>query len=198
MTYAAKKRPITLKDAMEMRYIRDNILALIALLAVLGFGVWQSQKNLEVPKVGFVDSQALMSAFKEAHRVEQALQEEDQNWRKDLKVLEDTLKVFMDTMTVKYDRGDIKARRLMQEELALRNQQINNFTQANQKKMQQHRATKMATVYSKINVYMKEFGAKNGYDLILGTVQGGSILFGIGTKCDVSQAVIDGLNERYP
>ena len=177
-------------------FMKSNVFGLAALvLAVLTFGLMVKWRG-EARKLAFVDSQRLLMSFKEANQVNKEVEGEDLKWKAAFKTMNDSLKAYMDTMTVHYDKAPLKERREMEDELALRNQQINNFQRANVQKMQDLSREKLAKVYDKINAFMKEFGKARGYDVIFGTAQG-SILYGEGSTADITDEVIRELNRRY-
>lgn len=171
----------------------------IAVVLALGLSVFSlvRQQKTTATKLGFVNTARIMTGFKVSHQVQKELEAKDKVWRDKLKVLEDSLKVFMDKMGSDYDKLNMAGKKAMQDELSARNQQINNFTRYNSEQMQKASQEKMASVYDKINAYVKEFGDKNGYDILLGTVQGGNIIYGENKSTDVTQQVLDGLNSRY-
>lgn len=170
-----------------------SALALVAALAALGMPFIKGGAD---NRLAFVDTNRLMTAFTEAHKANNEIKVEDEKWRGNLKVMEDSLKSFMDTMTVRYDRAGVAEKRALQDELSMRNQQINNYTAAQAKKMEQAAQKRLATVYEKINSYMKEYGKTKGFHVIFGTASG-SILYGEGTPMDITDEVIQGLNKRY-
>ena len=147
-------------------------------------------------RVAFVDTNRLMTAFKVAHAANQDIKTEDEKWKANLRIMEDSLKSFMDSMTVKYDAAAMAQKRALQDELAMRNQQINNYSAAQGRKMEEAAQKRLATVYEKINAFMKEYGKAKGYHVILGTASG-SILYGEGTPMDITDDVIKGMNSRY-
>jgi outer membrane protein len=178
---------------------RPDPIALIALIIAiaalaLAWKPWAGQGGAR--KVAFVDTQRLMTGFKEAHKVNKELEAEDAKWKADLKAMEDSLKAFMDSMTVKFDAADVKTKKQMQDELAMRNQQVNNFQRYHVKRMQDLTQQRMKDVYAKINAFMKEYGTANKYDILFGTANG-SILYGEKTAADVTDAVIQALAKRY-
>jgi outer membrane protein len=175
--------------------MKANILAGLALVVAVVALVLGMKGGVE-KRLAFVDTNRLMTAFSEAHKANNEIKGEDEKWKVNLKVMEDSLKSFMDTMTVKYDRQDVKGKRALQDELAMRNQQINNFTAAQGKKMQEAAQKKLGAVYEKINAYMKEYGKAKGYYLIFGT-NNGNIIYGEATPVDITDEVIKGLNKRY-
>lgn len=135
------------------------ILALVLAAAALALFFWKSGLGGGARKIGFVDTQRLMTGFKEAHKVNKELEAQDGKWKADLKAMDDSLKAFMDTMTVKFDAADMKTKKQMQDELAMRNQQVNNYQRYHTKKMQDLTQQKIQDVYAKINAFMKEYGS---------------------------------------
>lgn len=175
---------------------KDRVFGIgIGLLVLVAIGLSVANR-LEAKKVAFVDTQRLITGFKEAHKVNKEIQAEDEKWRKDLKAIEDSLKAHMDDMSANYDRSDAKSKKEMQDKLSLRNQQMNNFERMNVKRMQELTTKKMSSVYEKINASMKEYGKAKRYDIVFGTVSG-SILYGEGTKADITDEVVELLNRRF-
>lgn len=149
------------------------------------------------PKIAYVDNGKLMVGFVEASRVEKELKAENEKWKKQLKTLEDSLQAVIDNMSKEYDGAQAARKKELQDLLSARNQQINNFRQANMRKMDKLAQEKMAKVYEKANVYITEYGKKKGYSIILGTGNGGSILYGNENRYDITTEIVKGLNERY-
>lgn len=176
--------------------MKSNVIAIAALVVALAALVMQIQKGSVEKRIAFVDSGRLMTGFKEAHKVNNDIKADDDKWRANLKIMEDSLKSFMDSMTVKYDAADAKGKRAFQDELSARNQQINNYTAAQGRKMEESAHKRMEAVYGKINAYMKEYGKRKGYYVVFGT-NNGNIIYGEGTPLDITDAVIEGLNKRY-
>jgi outer membrane protein len=176
--------------------MKGNFLAAIALaVALAALGVSLKSGDVE-RRIAFVDTGRLMTGFTEAHKVNKEIKADDEKWRANLKVMEDSLQSFMDTMTVRFDAADVKTKRALQDELASRNQQINNYTAAQGRKMEEAAGKRMATVYEKINSFMKEYGKTKGYYLVFGT-SNGNIIYGEASPVDITDAVIKGLNQRY-
>ena len=180
---------------MSNNFFKQNFIGLLALLVAIGLGV-HSVKSTQTRKFAFVDSQRLMTGFKEAQKLDKELKDEDAKWRGSLKAMEDSIKAYMDTMTVKYDKGDAKAKKEMQDELSARNQKSNNFERFQVKRMQDLMNKKMAGIFEKVNAFMKEYGRAQGYEIIFGTVNG-SVLYGEGTAADITTPVVEALNKRY-
>ena len=176
--------------------MKSNIFSLIALAVALAALALGFKKGGVEQRLAFVDTNRLMTSFSEAHKANAEIKVEDEKWKANLKVMEDSLKSYMDSMTVKYDRSDMKKKRELQDELAMRNQQINNYTAAQGKRLQEAAQKKLGTVYEKINAFMKEYGKSKGYYIVFGTTNG-NIIYGESTPVDITDAVIQGINKRY-
>lgn len=193
------------RDLPRNRLERDRgnvdlvlIISTIALVITMGSGIYCFQNAKSTVKIGFVDSSLLMTSFTDAHKAESEIREHEQRWKSDQKAMQDSLEAYVNRMSAAYGKADANGKRKWQDELSARNQEIANFVRANEMKQAKVRQEKMQGVYTKINAFMKEFGSKYHYDMIFGTVQGGNILYGSDTRCDVTQKVIEGLNKRYP
>ena len=138
-----------------------------------------------------------MVGFSEANKVERELKAEDGKWREQLKVLQDSVQAAVDQMSKEFDGAKPARKRELQDNLSAWNQRLNNFKHANMQKMERLRNEKMQGVVDKVNVYLDEYGKKHNYSIIFGTVMGGSILYGNKDKYDITQEIINGLNERY-
>jgi outer membrane protein len=53
-----------------------------------------------------------------------------------------------------------------------------------------------AEVYKRLNGYLKEFGDKHGFDLVLGTSGQGNIMY-VADKCDLTSEIITFINGKY-
>ena len=148
------------------------------------------------PKIAYVNTGKVMVGFSDAAKVEKELSAEEEKWQKQLQEMEKELKAAVDSMSLEFNSAPAARKKELQDMLSARNQQINNFKQVNNRRMNELKAKKMKTVIDKINVYTAEFGKKHRYDILFGTVAGGSILYG-NNAYDATDALIHGLNERY-
>lgn len=149
------------------------------------------------PKIAYVDTGKLMVGFNEANKVDRELKEKDAEWKKQLKILKDSLAAHVELMGKEYNDASAKRKKELQDLLSAQNQQVNNFREANLKRLQKLSEEKLKSVYDKVNVYVAEYGKKHNYSIIFGTVAGGSIVYGNQDSYDITTDIIAGLNERY-
>jgi Skp family chaperone for outer membrane proteins len=150
-----------------------------------------------MPRIAYVNTGKLMIGFSESAKVEKEIKVEDDQWQGQLKQLQDSLQGTINNMSKEYNSATPAKKKEMQDMLSARNQQVNNFKQANMRRIDDLRQKKMQGVFDKVNVYLGEYGKKHRYGIILGTVAGGSILYGNEAKYDITDDVVKGLNERY-
>ena len=60
------------------------------------------------PRIAYVDTAKLMVGFSEASRVQNELQAEDEKWRKQLGVLQDSVQAAIDTMSRYFDKAELR------------------------------------------------------------------------------------------
>jgi outer membrane protein len=107
------------------------------------------------------------------------------NWQKELKNYEKE----RNSMTPK----ELK---LKQELLGNKQQQINGYQEAIQKKIQEEDKKVTQTVINDINDYIKEYGKDHNYKIIFGASGGGNIMYA-DESTDLTEQVLKGLNAEY-
>ncbi|MFV8354978.1 OmpH family outer membrane protein [Flavobacterium sp. XS1P32] len=107
------------------------------------------------------------------------------NWQKELKAYEK-------------ERSTLSSKELQlkQELLGNKQQQINGYQEAIQKKIQEEDKKVTQTVINDINDYIKDYGKKKGYKIIFGASGGGNIMYA-DESSDLTQEVLNGLNAEY-
>ncbi|WP_179353338.1 OmpH family outer membrane protein [Winogradskyella vidalii] len=75
-------------------------------------------------------------------------------------------------------------------------QPIQQQMQMQQQQMEQMFNTEMDSVISKMNKFVEGYGKDNGYTLVLGKNQAGSVVYGDET-IDITEEIIKAINEEY-
>ncbi len=107
------------------------------------------------------------------------------DWQKELKAYEKERSTMNE-----------KELELKQELLSNKQQQINNYQQAIRKQIQEEDKKATQTVINDINDYVKEYGKKEGYQIIFGASGTGNIMYA-SEAADLTQKVLEGLNTEF-
>jgi outer membrane protein len=86
--------------------------------------------------------------------------------------------------------------KLKQELLGNKQQQINGYQEAIQKKIQEEDKKVTQTVINDINDYIKEYGKDHNYKIIFGASGGGNIMYA-DESTDLTEEILKGLNTEY-
>jgi len=89
-----------------------------------------------------------------------------------------------------------KELKLKQELLGNKQQQINGYQEAIQKKIQEEDKKVTQTVINDINDYIKEYGKDHNYKIIFGASGGGNIMYA-DESTDLTEEILKGLNAEY-
>lgn len=104
----------------------------------------------------------------------------------------------LELKTYEKERISLKQKELdlRQQQLASKQQQLNNYQQAIQQQIREEDQKVTQTVINDINDFVKEYGAENGYRIILGASGSGNIMYAAeGT--DLTNEILEGLNKDY-
>ncbi len=85
---------------------------------------------------------------------------------------------------------------LKQELLRNKQQQINGYSEATEKKIQEEEQLSSQNVLNEINEFVMDFGKKSGYGFVIGANGTGNLLYA-NEDYNLTDAILEGLNKEY-
>ncbi len=162
----------------------------VALALIMLASCQQSQK------IGYVDNSKLINDYQEKKDIESRLNIKIEAFQKRTDSLR---KVFQ----LDVNEAEIKARSMSQEniqklsqELQQQEQILSQRVQLEQNQIAQESKALNDSLIKKVKDFVKDYGTKNGYSYILGSNEGGSVLFGK-EENDLTQTILELLNKSY-
>ena len=168
-----------------------GLLALVVAATIAGVATW-----FLTPKVAYVESAKLVDGFTETVKARKVVDEKKAAWEQELKQLEDSLGATVEKMKTAYEQAGPTRRKELDEELKKRNGDLARYGEAVQQKAAQAEQQVMGEVVNKIDAFLAVWGEQHGYDLIMGTMAGGNIVYA-DKRMDVTVEVLGDLNEHY-
>jgi outer membrane protein len=150
----------------------------------------------KAPKIGYAETSVIMSDFSEAVKAKAHFQEQQKEWDKNLKTLNDSMLAAMNRMKVQYDGANKPAKDSMRKDFETRNDDYQRYVEAVRKMSQDKERELMDPVIKKINSFLEIWGREKGYSLILGTMQGGNILQA-DPRYNLTSRILKDLNSQY-
>lgn len=176
-------------------FLLKNLVLLIVLLA-LSFSIFSIFKISHSSKLVYVDINKLLEGYSRTKIVRAEFETKAKtmnanvdslmnDWQKEIKLYEK-------------ERSGMTAKelKLKQELLGNKQNQINNYQEAVQKKLQEEDKKVTQTVINDINDYVKEYGEKHNYDIIFGASGSGNIMYAKETT-DLTNVILQGLNKEF-
>ena len=112
----------------------------------------------------------------------------------------DTLAAELARATARYEqeRPRLSAAQIAAREQALgqQQQQLTQYQEASAQKLTAERERRDGAVMADLNAFLKEYGRREGYTLILGATTSGNIVYA-DPDADITAAVVRELNVRY-
>jgi hypothetical protein len=173
---------------------KNTVIILIGLISITTSILWSEWRR---PNVAFVDTKLVLDSFQPAIRSNELVKKESERILKDQKIIEDKIANYVQIITKEYDAASLPQKKIYQDSLAVLNQELNQFKGVNQRKLQEFAQKQMADVLSQVNAFLVEYGQAENYDIIFGTTNG-SVIYGTGTKLDITKQVSVALNEKFP
>jgi outer membrane protein len=174
--------------------MKNGIVAWLALVIGLCALIWHFVAR--PLKIGYAETGILMSEFSEAVKAKAQFQEQQKEWDKNLKILNDSLLASMNRMKIQYDGASKAGKDSIRKNFETRNDDYQKYVEAVRKMSQDKERELMDPVIKKINSFLELWGREKGYSLILGTMQGGNILQG-DPRYNLTMDILKDLNAHY-
>jgi outer membrane protein len=143
----------------------------------------------------YVDAMKLMNSYKGMQSARKEFEAKAGAWRSNL----DTLKMEVDSKMKEYTSKSKtlskREKELMEELINTKQEQFMNYQNVVAEKIQKEDQELTTRVLSKVNDYIKKYGERNGYDIIMAATQYGNIVYAEQRK-DITEEVLEGLNKE--
>lgn len=165
------------------------------ILSVFGITWLFISENNKV-RYGFVNTEKLLASFLESQKAMQIVRNEDEKWRNNLDIIQDSLNAFENRMMISYETKSLTEKKALKEEQIRRIEEMRRFEKAQVTKIDELRVQKLQEIYDKINSALIDYANRKGLDLIFAT-SNGNIVFGDGAALDLTKDFSLFLNERF-
>jgi outer membrane protein len=172
------------------RQLLLNIFYLISIVGAFTYTYLNQQKLV------YIDSVKLLSEYQGMIDARSAYQQKATGWKANI----DTLSVEVQDAIKVYQKESIgmtkKEKELSQELIRTKQRQLVDYQQAMQDKAQQEDGQMTSLVVEQVNAYIKQYGEKNGYKIIMAANEYGNIAYAE-ESLDLTAEVLAGLNKQY-
>jgi outer membrane protein len=169
------------------------IFALAFFASLVGIITWT---NYTRPNLAYVNSGKLVEGYLGMKEAKTIYKDKMSKWKSNM----DTLQLDFQRSVNKYnlEATSLSKKDREERENYLKKQEMNirQYASSLDEKAKEEDDRMTEGVLNQINSYVKEFGEKKGYDLILGVTSDGNILYGK-DAIDITNEVLKGINENY-
>jgi len=149
------------------------------------------------PKVGVVNTEKLITDYKETVKVEKEIKEKQEKAKQEIEVLIQEFQAKIVTYQKEAKKMSQKSRAQKEQALAVEQQNIQQKQQQLPYQIQQEGADAIQKISKKVNEFVKDYGKKNGYQIIFGTVNvNGAVMYNE-DKVDLTDILLKSLNDAY-
>src|SRR5690606_25024130 len=147
-------------------------------------------------EIVYVDAQKLVNGYLGMQEARKEFEKKTLVWKSNL----DTLRMEAEAALEEYEHTKAKLSQkeqsLMEQLIESKHQQYFDYEQIVAEKIQQEDKELTGRVLSTVNAYMKDYGVKKGYKIIMAATQYGNIVYAE-EHMDVTVDVLEGLNLAY-
>ena len=177
-----------------MKWIKNNLLALIAIAIIAAIGIWLLY-NKPV-KVAYVNSMYVVENYEGMKEALAIYQKKVNQYQTNL----DTLAVIYNIKSENYEskKDKISKKELedleielmrLREELFSYKENVESISKEEEEKLSQG-------ALNQINSYVEKYSKKHHIDLVIGVTSFSNVLYG-NESIDITEDILDGLNKNY-
>ena len=165
-------------------------------LVVVALGVVITLQLDTQEKIVYVDSIRLLSKYKGMEVARKNLQNRSQNWQSNMDTLQREVNKAMAELQQGRSKASAKEISLMQEVVQSKQQQLMQYQQTVKEQYQKEDEAMSKNLLAKVNDYIRRYGEKNNYTIILAATHYGNIAYADKAK-DITEDVLVGLNQEF-
>ncbi len=144
----------------------------------------------------YVDSNRLINNYLGMQEARKAYQQKATAWQANI----DTLAHEVQQQIMQYEKEkakmSVKERELSRELIKTKQKQLADYQQALSTQAQQEDARMTGEVVGEINAYLKKYGERKGYTIVMAATEYGNIAYA-DEHLDITEEVLEGLNKEY-
>lgn len=169
-----------------------TILSLVAII-IAAAALFLSLKR---PRIGYVRSQQLVYSYLGMKEAQSAYQSKQQRWESELDTLTSDYRLAVSRFNADVSKLGAQEKESRVAELRKQKEYLDkhSWELKNQAKEEDDKLTE--GVLNQINTFVTEYGKQHDYDIIFGTTQSGSLLYGA-SGYDITDQVLAALNAGY-
>jgi outer membrane protein len=163
------------------------LIAVTLLLNAAAF-LWTAKRT---PRVAYVRSQDLVYGYLGMKEAMNEFQGKQQQWKGNVDTLQADIQRTMAGLPADGKSDPMKIRRLQKQR-----QDLAHYQQAMGTKMQEDQQRMLNGVLGQVNAFVEKYAKEKGFDLVLGTTDAGSLLYGKGAM-DITDELLAALNADH-
>lgn len=175
---------------------QGKILIVLCSLNLIGFIVIGGLYFAKTQEVVYVDSQKLINNYQGMLDARKVFQQKAAGWKANV----DTLASEVQKQIFDYEKESAglttKERQLSEELIRTKQKQLMDYQQAMNTQAQQEDSKMTGDVITQVNAYLKKYGEKKGYTIILAATEYGNLAYA-DEGLDITEDVLTGLNKEY-
>ena len=152
--------------------------------------------HFSAQKIVYVDATRLLNNYQGMIDARQAYQQKAQSWQANVDTLASEVQRSIQAYEKESAALSTKEKALSQELIRTKQRQLADYQQAIREQAAQQDNEMTGSVLEQVNVYLRSYGEKNNYRIILAATEYGNLAYA-DEGIDITDEVLEGLNKTY-
>jgi outer membrane protein len=175
---------------------KTNLIVLLLAVVSLAIGSVSLTLHFTKSKIVYIDAIKLLGKYHGMVKARTELEAKSATWQANL----DTLKSEFDRALQRFEKNknssSDRENKLSQELIASKQQQFMDYQSLVKEQYEKADKELSGQILGRVNDYIKQYGEKHGYEIILAATTQGNIAYGH-KSLDLTDEILKGLNDEY-
>ncbi|MCE2982045.1 MAG: OmpH family outer membrane protein [Parachlamydia sp.] len=178
-------------------YSPKSILLYLAPIFLAFIGAYFLLKTSFKPlRIAYVSSETLIYNYEGTKEAKIKFDALKQTWQTNLDTLNNSFQRSLARYNNDLNRLSPASKQDWEKRLSSQRQQIEDYRNAIEERAQKEDQVMMQPILNQINSFIKEYAIRNEYDLVIGTSENGTVVYGKETL-DITNILLKDINKKY-
>lgn len=171
-------------------------LGVVIVCVALAFSLYAVYKVQRSPRIAYVRNAVFAEQYAGMQDARKLLEQKLKEWEGNVDTLEARYMRSLDQYNKSYASLSNTEREELKESVERQEYELQQYIAAIEKKAVEENQRKLQGLTDQVNIFIKKYAEREGYDLILGVSGNGNIVYGA-EAIDLTDQILEALNREY-
>ncbi len=181
---------------MKIKESTLKVFGVVVVCVALTFSMYAVYKVQRNPRIAYVRNAVFAEQYEGMRDARKLLEQKLKEWEDNVDTLEARYMRSLDQYNKSYASLSLSEREELKKSIDRQDHELQQYVAAVEKKAMEENQRKLQGLTDQVNLFIKRYAERHGYELILGVSGNGNIVYGA-EAIDLTDQILEALNREY-